>query len=80
MTKKCIEYNIFFYYFPTKELESLLIFKIFFLNLLQGLDTQYYQEGVRPNLAVFYQSIRSRPSFEHILKWREHERYAVLFL
>ena len=30
-------------------------------------------EGVRPNLSVFYQSIKSRTSFKEVLRWQEHE-------
>ena len=37
-----------------------------------GLDTRYYQGGVRPNLSIFYQSIRARQSFESKLKWRQY--------
>ena len=36
-----------------------------------GLEKEYYQEGVRPHLAVFYESIRARPAFVKITGWRE---------
>ena len=38
-----------------------------------GLDSVYYQEGVRPQLSVFYQTIRSRPAFRKVLQWKENE-------
>ena len=36
-----------------------------------GLEADYYEEGVRPHLAVFYESIRARPAFVKITGWRE---------
>jgi len=36
-----------------------------------GLETEYYSEGVRPHLAVFYQSISTRPAFIHHTKVQE---------
>ena len=36
-----------------------------------GLEKEYYEEGVRPHLAVFYETIRARPAFVKITGWRE---------
>jgi len=37
-----------------------------------GLEGEYYQGGVRPHLAVFYESIRTRPAFAKITGWKEN--------
>jgi len=37
-----------------------------------GLDAQYFQEGVRPQLSVFYQSILKRTSFQKVLQLKEN--------
>jgi len=36
-----------------------------------GLENDYYGEGVRPHLAVFYQAIIARPAFIHHTQWQE---------
>lgn len=38
-----------------------------------GLDSAYYQEGVRPHLSVFFQSILKRNSFKEVLNWQKYE-------
>jgi len=35
-----------------------------------GLDGKYFQEGVRPHLSVFYQSVKTRPSFVRVTDWK----------
>jgi len=37
-----------------------------------GLNDQYFQDGVRPQLSVFYQSIIRRSSFQKVLQIKEH--------
>ena len=36
-----------------------------------GLDSEHFQDGVRPFLSVFYQTIRSRPAFRKVIKFNE---------
>jgi len=36
-----------------------------------GLEGEYFEEGVRPQLSVFYQTIRTRPAFLKVTRWRE---------
>jgi len=38
-----------------------------------GLDSVYYQEGIRPHLSVFFQGILKRNSFKEVLKWEKYE-------
>jgi len=35
-----------------------------------GMEGEYFEEGVRPHLSVFYQGIRERPSFLKITRWK----------
>lgn len=37
-----------------------------------GLDQKYFQEGIRPHLSVFYQSVKTRQSFERVTQWKNH--------
>lgn len=36
-----------------------------------GLETEYFEEGVRPQLSVFYTTIKSRPAFMRVTRWKE---------
>jgi len=36
-----------------------------------GLDVEYFEEGVRPQVSVFYKNIRNRPAFVSITRWKE---------
>jgi len=38
-----------------------------------GLEKEFFEEAVRPNLSVFYQRIRNRQAFLEVTKWREHD-------
>lgn len=38
-----------------------------------GMEMEYFQEGVRPQLSVFYQRIRNRPAFARVTKWKEND-------
>jgi len=35
-----------------------------------GLEGTYFQDGVRPHLSVFYQSVKTRPSFVRVTDWK----------
>ena len=58
-----------------------------------GLDGKYFQgkrfvcrnlfesvflEGVRPHLSVFYQSVKTRPSFVRVTDWKNRIRKGIL--
>ena len=34
-----------------------------------GMEEEYFEEGVRPHLSVFYKAIRERPSFLKVTRW-----------
>jgi len=36
-----------------------------------GMEKEFYQDGVRPHLAVFYETIRARQAFEKVTQWRD---------
>jgi len=43
-----------------------------------GLEGEFFEEGVRPSLSVYYRGIRTRPAFLRVTRWREETGVRVV--